>query len=56
MPNFFTVKEIAETLKCDKHKIYNYINNGELQAVKIGTLLIREDWFFDFIESRKTMA
>ncbi len=56
MENFYNVKEVAEILRCDKHQIYKYINNNQLKAVKISSLLIRKDWLEEFINKMMVTA
>ena len=38
-PDIVTVKQLREMLGVSRHLAYNLIDNGELQAVKIGTSL-----------------
>ena len=32
----YTIDEIAQTLKVTRRTVYNYIQNGNLKAIKIG--------------------
>lgn len=56
MSEFYNVKQIAENLKCDKHRVYDYINSGALKAIKAGVLLVRKDWYEEFIETLMVVA
>lgn len=49
----FTTKEIASFLKCSKKTVENWIKDGRIKSIKLGTHLvrIRKDDFKDFISS-----
>lgn len=52
--SFLTVDEVSETLSVSKQKVYNLINRGDLQAIKIGRCWrIEKKWLNRYIESRQ---
>ena len=52
MSNLYTVTEVAKILKVNRNKVYEYIENQELKATKIGSLKIKEEWLEEFIDKR----
>ena len=38
-----SVSEVAKLLKVNKNFVYKIINNGELEAVKIGSIKVRKE-------------
>lgn len=38
-----TVSEVAKMLKVNRNFVYKIINDGELEAVKIGSIKVREE-------------
>ena len=47
----YTVTEVAKLLKVNKNFVYKIINNGELEAVKIGSIKVRKEALNRYIES-----
>ena len=47
----YTVTEVAKLLKVNKNFVYNLIKNGELEAVKIGSIKVRKEALNRYIES-----
>lgn len=47
-----SVSEVAKMLKVNRNFVYKIINNGELEAVKIGSIKIREKALNEYIERR----
>lgn len=39
----YTVSEVSKMLKVNRNYVYKLIKNGELEAVKIGSIKIRHD-------------
>ena len=39
----YTVTEVAKLLKVNRNFVYKIINNGELEAVKIGSIKVRKE-------------
>ena len=46
-----TVTEVAKLLKVNKNFVYKIINNGELEAVKIGSIKVRKEALNRYIEN-----
>ena len=47
----YTVTEVAKLLKVNKYFVYRIINNGELEAVRIGSIKVREEGLNRYIEN-----
>ena len=47
----YTVSEVAKMLKVNRNFVYNLIKNGELEAVRIGSIKVREEALNRYIES-----
>ena len=45
-----SVSEVAKLLKVNKNFVYKIINNGELEAVRIGSIKVREEALNRYIE------
>ena len=48
-----TVAEVAKMLKVNRNFVYTIINNGELEAVKIGSIKVRKEDLNDYIRRQK---
>ena len=46
-----SVSEVAKLLKVNKNFVYKIINNGELEAVRIGSIKVREKALNRYIEN-----
>lgn len=46
----FTVSEVAKLLKVNRNFVYTLINRGELTAVRVGSIKVRESDLNDYIE------
>ena len=46
-----TVSEVAKLLKVNKNFVYKIINNGELEAVRIGSIKVREEALNRYIDN-----
>ena len=46
-----TVAEVAKTLKVNRNFVYKIINNGELEAVKIGSIKVKKEALNRYIEN-----
>ena len=49
----YTVTEVAKLLKVNRNFVYNLINNGELEAVRIGSIKVREEALNRYVERCK---
>ena len=48
----FTVSEVAKMLKVNRNFVYKLINEGELKAVKVGSIKIREGDLNEYINNQ----
>lgn len=44
-----TVSEVAKVLKVNRNFVYKLIKDGELEAVRIGSIKVREDKLNEYI-------
>ena len=47
-----SVSEVAKMLKVNRNFVYKIINNGELEAVKIGSIKVKQEALDNYIERR----
>ena len=47
----YTVTEVAKMLKVNRNFVYNLIKNGELEAVRIGSIKVRKEALNRYIEN-----
>ena len=47
----YTVSEGAKMLKVNRNFVYKIINNGKLEAVKIGSIKVRKEALNRYIEN-----
>ena len=47
-----TVSEVAKALKVNRNFVYKLIKEGELEAVRIGSIKVREDILNEYIKSQ----
>ena len=45
-----TVSEVAKLLKVNRNFVYNLIKNGELEAVRIGSIKVRKEALNRYID------
>ena len=48
-----SVSEVAKLLKVNRNFVYNLIKNGELEAVRIGSIKVREEALNRYVERCK---
>ena len=48
----YTVTEVAKLLKVNKNFVYKIINDGELEAVKIGSIKVKREALDRYIERK----
>ena len=48
-PTLLTVAEVAEIFRTNKKYVYDLINSGELDALKLGSIKINQDNLTDFL-------
>ena len=46
-----SVSEVAKMLKVNRNFVYNLIKNGELEAVKIGSIKVKKEALNRYIEN-----
>ena len=46
-----SVSEVAQLLKVNRNFVYKIINNGELEAVRIGSIKVRREALNRYIEN-----
>lgn len=46
----YTVSEVAKMLKVNRNFVYNLIKNGELEAVRIGSIKVKREALNRYIE------
>ena len=46
----YTVSEVAKMLKVNRNFVYNLIKNGELEAVKIGSIKVKQEALNRYVE------
>lgn len=49
----YTVTEVAKMLKVNRNFVYKLINNGELEAVRIGSIKVRKEALNRYVERCK---
>ena len=47
-----TVSEVAKALKVNRNFVYKLIKDGELEAVRIGSIKVREEKLNEYIKSQ----
>ena len=47
----YTVSEVAKLLKVNRNFVYKLIKDGELEAVKIGSIKVRRDALDRYVEN-----
>ena len=47
-----TVSEVAKMLKVNRNFVYKLIKDGELEAVRIGSIKVREEKLNEYIKSQ----
>lgn len=48
-----SVSEVAKLLKVNRNFVYKIINDGELEAVKIGSIKVKRDALDKYVERMK---
>ena len=52
----YTVTEVAKLLKVNKNFVYKIINDGELEAVRIGSIKVKQEALNQYIEKHVIMG
>ena len=51
-----TVAEVAKELRVNRNFVYNLIKNGELEAVKIGSIKVREEALNQYVNEQRIVV
>ena len=52
----YTVSEVAKLLKVNRNFVYKIINNGELEAVRIGSIKVREEALNRYVNKQRIVV
>ena len=52
----YTVTEVAKMLKVNRNFVYKIINDGELEAVKIGSIKVREEALNQYVNEQRIVV
>ena len=52
----YTVSEVAKLLKVNKNFVYKIINNGELEAVKIGSIKVKREALDRYVNEQRIVV
>ena len=52
----YTVTEVAKLLKVNKNFVYKIINDGELEAVKIGSIKVKREALDQYVEQQRIVV
>ena len=51
-----SVAEVAKLLKVNRNFVYKLINNGELEAVRIGSIKVREEALNRYVNKQRIVV
>ena len=51
-----SVSEVAKMLKVNRNFVYKIINNGELEAVKIGSIKVRKEALTKYVNEQRIVV
>lgn len=49
-PMLYTVREVSKILKCNTSFVYKLINEGQLPAIKLGSVKVRKEALEAFLK------
>ena len=52
----YTVTEVAKLLKVNKNFVYKIINDGELEAVKIGSIKVKREALDRYVNEQRIVV
>ena len=52
----YTVTEVAKLLKVNRNFVYKIINNGELEAVKIGSIKVKREALDRYVNEQRIVV
>ena len=56
MNKLMTVSEVAKLLRVNKNFVYRLINEGELEAVRIGSIKVREEALNRYVNKQRIVV
>ena len=56
MNKLLTVSEVAKLLRVNRNFVYNLIKNGELEAVRIGSIKVREEALNRYVNKQRIVV
>ena len=51
-----SVSEVAQLLKVNRNFVYKIINNGELEAVKIGSIKVKKEALNQYVNKQRIVV
>ena len=51
-----TVAEVAKMLKVNRNFVYKIINNGELEAVRVGSIKVRKEALNQYVNEQRIVV
>ena len=48
----YTVTEVAKKLRVNRNFVYKIINNGELEAVKVGSIKVKKEALTKYVNNQ----
>ena len=51
-----TVSEVAKLLKVNKNFVYKIIKNGELEAVKVGSIKVKKEALAKYVNEQRIVV
>ena len=52
----YTVTEVAKMLKVNRNFVYKIINNGELEAVKVGSIKVKKEALTKYVNDKRIVV
>lgn len=52
----YTVTEVAKLLKVNRNFVYKIINNGELEAVRIGSIKVKREALDRYVNEQRIVV
>lgn len=56
MMPLYTVTEVSKLLKVNRNFVYDLIRNGELEAVRIGSIKVRKDAVERYVNEQRIVV
>ena len=52
----YTVSEVAKLLKVNRNFVYSLIKNGELEAVKVGSIKVKKEALTKYVNEQRIVV